>query len=350
MLTTPSPETLYNALLARDPSYEGQVFAAISTTGIFCRLTCPARKPKFENTRFFTSIRACFEAGFRPCLRCRPLAHAGTREPLVAKLLAEMDARPGHVWSEQDLLALDLDPSTVRRTFKRHLGLTFLDLSRLRQTGRGLAALAAGASVIDAQLEAGFESGDAFRQSVNRLLGENPANLKHQDLLKADWLETPIGPMLAIASAHALHLLEFFDRKALPSELIRLRAATSAAIGFGRTAITEQVSAELAAYFAGTSATFATPLAFHGAGFTRRVWDRLQNIPPGTTRAYSDIAAELGQDTAYRAVARANGANQIAIIIPCHRVIGADGHLTGYGGGLWRKQWLISHEAAKFAG
>jgi len=347
MLTTHSPETLYQALLARDSAYDGQAYAAIVTTGIFCRLSCAARKPKFENTRFFSSVRACFEAGYRPCRRCRPLSASG-RDPLVADLLARLEAAPGRVWSEADIVALGLDPSTVRRAFKRQLGLTFLDLARLRQAGRGVAALAAGAPVIEAQLEAGFESASGFRAAINRLIGENPANLKHRDLLWAAWVETPIGPMLSVASPDRLHLLEFFDRKALPAELNRLRAATSAAIGFGRTAITDQAEAELEAYFAGRTARFATKLAFHGRGFTRRVWDRLAEIPPGTTRAYGEIAQELGQETAYRAVARANGANQIAIMIPCHRVIGADGTLTGYGGGLWRKDWLIRHEARFF--
>jgi AraC family transcriptional regulator of adaptative response/methylated-DNA-[protein]-cysteine methyltransferase len=104
----------------------------------------------------------------------------------------------------------------------------------------------------------------------------------------------------------------------------------------------------LAAYFAGTSATFTTPLARHGSAFTRDVWEGLMAIPPATTRAYSELAAELGAATASRAVARANGANQLAIIIPCHRVIGLDGSLTGYGGGLWRKAWLLRHEARHF--
>ncbi len=345
LLSLPSPETLYSALLARDPAYDGHAYVGVTTTGVFCRLTCPARKPKFENTRFFDTIPACLEAGFRPCLRCRPLDRVREREPLVALLLDRLDREPGRVWSEDDIAALALDPSTVRRAFKRHLGMTFLDLARLRRTGRGIDRLAEGSSVIDAQLEAGFDSGSGFREAVARLVGDTPAALRGRDLLRADWLETPIGAMLAVADARALHMLEFVDRAALPAELTRLRIAARSSIAFGRLPPIDRIEAELTAYFDGRSARFATPLALHGSEFTRKVWDALLEIPPGVTRSYSEIAVAVARPSAVRAVARANGANQISIVIPCHRVIGADGTLTGYGGGLWRKRWLIQHEA-----
>jgi AraC family transcriptional regulator of adaptative response/methylated-DNA-[protein]-cysteine methyltransferase len=344
LLAQPSPETLYAALLARDPAYDGHVFVCVQTTGVFCRLTCPARKPKFENTRFYDSVAECLEAGFRPCLRCRPLDPIREREPVVAQLLDCLAREPDRVWCEDDLVAMKLDPSTVRRAFRRHIGMTFLDLARLRRAGRGVERVAAGASVIAAQIEAGYESGSGFREAVTRLIGECPAALKNRELLRADWIETPIGTMLAVADAHALHLLEFFDRKALPAELTRLRQATRSSIAFGRVAVIDRIEAELRAYFDGRSATFATPIVCHGSAFTRRVWDALQAIPPGTTRSYSGIADTIARRSAVRAVARANGANQLAIVIPCHRVIGADGALTGYGGGLWRKRWLIEHE------
>ncbi|NID04808.1 bifunctional transcriptional activator/DNA repair protein Ada [Luteibacter jiangsuensis] len=345
----PDHDTLYRALLDRDPAYDGHVYVGVTSTGVFCRLTCPARKPRLENTRFFDSVAGCFEAGFRPCLRCRPLDPLGQREPMVSALLRHLEDEPERIWSEDDLVRLGYDPSTVRRSFKRHLGLTFLDMARLRRAGRGMDRLAAGASVIDAQQEAGYASGSGFREAIARLLGDCPTELRGREWLKAEWVETPIGSMLAVADARSLHLLEFFDRAALPNELKRLRAATRSTIAFGRTAAIERIEAELREYFAGTRHTFETPLAMHGSPFTRAVWDELMAIPPGTTRSYSEIAAAAGRHTAVRAVARANGANQIAIVIPCHRVIGADGSLTGYGGGLWRKDWLLRHER-KFAG
>lgn len=348
-LALPDPATLYAALLGRDPSYDGHAFVGVTTTGIFCRLTCPARKPKFENTQFFSSIPACLEAGFRPCLRCRPLDRAREREPLVATLMSRLDENPGRDWSTDDLVAMALDPSTVRRAFKRHFGMTFLDLVRLRRTGRGLDRLAEGDTVIEAQFESGFESGSGFRGAVMRLIGESPAALRGRALLKADWIETPLGTMLAVADRHALHLLEFFDRKALPAELGRLRTATCSSIAFGRLSPIDFIEAELDAYFEGRLATFSMPLTLHGSPFTRKTWAALQAIPLGATRSYAQVAAAMGQPAAARAVARANGANQIAIVIPCHRVIGSDGALTGYGGGLWRKQWLIQHERRQAA-
>jgi AraC family transcriptional regulator of adaptative response/methylated-DNA-[protein]-cysteine methyltransferase len=151
--------------------------------------------------------------------------------------------------------------------------------------------------------------------------------------------------MIAVACPHRLHLLEFADRKALPRELARLQKAQPGGIGFGRTVIAQQAAEELRQYFDGQLAEFRTPCAFHGTAFERDVWHLLQTIPAGQTRSYSQIAQELGRPSAVRAVARANGANQLAILVPCHRVLSADGSLTGYGGGLWRKQRLIEIEA-----
>lgn len=349
LFTSNSPETLYAAMLAKDAAYDGHAFVCVTSTGIFCRFVCPARKPKFENTRFFESIAECLSAGFRPCLRCKPMATLKSRDPLTATLLDHLEREPERIWSEDDIVRLGFDPSTVRRSFKRSIGMTFLDLARLRRTGRGLERLAAEDAVIEAQLEAGFDSASGFRDAVARLIGETPAALKGRDLLKADWLETPIGPMLAVADDTRLHLLEFFDRKALPAELTRLRTRTRAAIAFGRNAVISAIEAELAGYFAGSLRAFQTKLAYDATGFTRIVWDALLNIPYGTTCAYADLAATINHPTAFRAVARANGANQLSIVIPCHRVIGLDGSLTGYGGGLWRKRWLLEHER-KFAG
>ena len=340
----PDDDVLYAALIARDPAYDGFAFVGVKSTGIFCRLTCPARKPKRENSVFYPSIVSAMEAGFRPCKRCQPLMQGGEKDPLVLKLLAALENEPGRKWSEGDVQAMNVDPSTVRRAFKRQFGITFLEMARLRRIGKGIDALAKGEAVIEAQLDASFESGSGFRAALTRQIGSNPSQVRKHRFLKADWLDTPIGSMLAIASRDALYLLEFIDRPALPNEIERLKLLTSSEIIFGRTPLIDQVEQELTAYFAGEKHTFATPLAEFGSLFIRKVWDALRAIPAGELRSYSALAADIGQATASRAVARANGANQISILIPCHRVIGADGSLTGYGGGLWRKRWLIEHE------
>ncbi len=339
----PNDDLLYAALLARDSAYEGLAYVAVTSTGIFCRMTCPAKKPRRENSVFYASIAECLDAGFRPCKRCRPLTSATTVEPLVSTLLDAIEADPGRRWREDDIVARGLDPSTVRRVFKRHYGITFLEMARLRRVRNGATTLAAGAAVIAAQFEAGFESSSGFRDAFARILGRPPTEVREGKGLNADWLETPLGAMIAVADANALHLLEFYDRKALPNELKRLQAKRGA-IGIGRYAVTDQIESELVGYFSGNFKGFNTPLAQLGSDFTRGVWQALCNIPLGVTRSYSEIARSIGRPTASRAVARANGANQIAIAIPCHRVIGADGSLTGYGGGCWRKQWLLDHE------
>ncbi len=339
----PTPE-LYQALLDRDPRFDGRVWVCVITTGIFCRLTCPARKPLAENCIFEESPAACLNAGFRPCKRCTPLTAAAAQEPAIVALLEALEARPDHRWSEQDVAALGHDLSTIRRGFKRHFGMTFLEMARLRRIRAGFEALGQGERVIDAQIDAGFDSPSAFRAGFAKALGLPPADLRPGGALQASWIATPLGDMIAVASQTYLHLLEFLDRKALPAELKRLRADAKGDLGLGRLPPVEQAEAELADFFALRAARFQTPLHQPGSGFSQSVWAALCAIPAGQTRSYAQLARDLGRDSAVRAVARANGANQIALLVPCHRVIGADGALTGYGGGLWRKQRLLEIE------
>lgn len=340
----PDHQTLYAALLARDARFDGQAFVCVSSTGVFCRLTCPARKPKPENCTFFATIGECIEAGYRACKRCHPLQAAALADPTISALLHALDERPYLRWSEQHVEQLGFDLSTVRRSFKRQFGMTFLELARLRRLREGFETLATDGKVITAQHEASFESASSFRAAFARLLGCAPADLRPDRLLRATWIPTPLGDMIAVSSRSHLHLLEFVDRKGLPAELARLQAASKEEIGIGPLPPSEQATAELADYFAARTSRFLTPLALAGSAFTQRVWDALRAIPAGETRTYSEIARQIGRPSAVRAVARANGANQIALMIPCHRVIGADGSLTGYGGGLWRKQRLIEIE------
>ncbi|WP_455874484.1 bifunctional transcriptional activator/DNA repair enzyme AdaA [Rhizobium yanglingense] len=340
----PNEDTLYDALIARSSDYEGLAYVCVRTTGVFCRLTCPARKPKRENTLFYDSIATCMQSGFRPCRRCKPLEQAG-KEPIVDELLEALDCAPATRWTEDDLVRKGYEPSTVRRAFKRSLGMTFLDIARSRRLGEAARQLASGARVIDVQLDAGYESGSGFRAAFQRLIGKAPAMSQNRELLFADWFETPLGPMVAVADQTHLHLLEFHDRKALQAELENLQRKTRSSVAAGRTPAIEQIDAELRAYFDGQSANFKTPLALaNSTAFERAVWAKLREIPVGERRAYGDLAREMENPKLVRAVGRANGANQLAIVIPCHRVVGADGSLTGYGGGLWRKQWLLRHE------
>lgn len=159
-----------------------------------------------------------------------------------------------------------------------------------------------------------------------------------------DWIDTPLGAMLAVADQTHLHMLEFKDRDTRSADLAALERETASTAQRGRTPALEQIVAELEAYFAGRSGDFRIPLAYAGTAFERQVWAQLLEIPLGETCSYGDIARAIKAPTAFRAVAQANHVNRHCIVIPCHRCIGSDGSLTGYGGGLWRKQWLLRHE------
>jgi len=175
-------------------------------------------------------------------------------------------------------------------------------------------------------------------------MGAVPTLLKEGPILKASWVDTPLGHMIAIGDEKNLYLLEFVDRRGLEREIEKLRKKTQSAIIPGSTPPIVSIEKELAQYFSGKLTAFTTPLFYLGSPFQQRVWEELQKIPYGQTRSYSDQANAIGMPTARRAVARANGCNQLAIIIPCHRVINANGELGGYAGGLARKQWLLQHE------
>jgi AraC family transcriptional regulator of adaptative response/methylated-DNA-[protein]-cysteine methyltransferase len=331
-------DSLYRALLARDPAYDGLYFVGVSSTGIYCRLTCPARKPRRENVRFFDASAAAREAGFRACRRCRPDEPLGDVPGFVRALV---DGDTARRWTEADLRTLGHDPDTLRRAFRRHYGTTFAQYARERRLANGVARLQRGGTVLEAQLDAGYESDSGFRAAVANLLGDGrPVG---RDALVARWFETPIGAMLGVAGDDGVHLLEFAERRGLPRELERLRARRGVAC-FGEHSLLERLDEELQRHFGGASGRIDVPLAPQGTPFEREVWAALRAIPCGTTASYAEVATAIGRPSAVRAVARANGANTVAIAVPCHRVIGADGALTGYGGKLWRKEWLLEHE------
>ncbi|MBC2605713.1 methylated-DNA--[protein]-cysteine S-methyltransferase [Pelagicoccus albus] len=334
----------YQALVQRDSQYEGVFYAGIKTTGIFCRPTCPARKPKEQNCEFFAKVQDALLAGYRPCKRCQPMSQPNAASPAILTLIESVEKEPERRWSDADFRALGIDASTVRRQFKKRFGMTFVAYARARRMGLALKKIRDGSRVIDTQLDSGYDSGSGFRDAFAKIMGSAPQN-KDATLLKAHWLDSPLGPILTVADEEGLILSEFTDRRGLEREIEKLRSRLKAAIVPGTNLILESIEAELAAYFAGELTEFKTPLKMIGSEFQKAVWKSLQRIPFGETRSYAKQAEAIGNPKAVRAVARANGMNQIAIVIPCHRVIGSDGSLTGYAGGLPRKQWLLEHES-----
>ncbi len=336
-------ETCYAALAGRDPDYEGVFYVGVRTTGVFCRPTCPARPPKRENCEFFPDAQQALLASYRPCKRCRPLSPPDATSEVVRRLVDAIEQMPEKRWRDADFDALDVHASTARRQFRKRFGMTFVAYARARRLGVAFKAIRAGERVIMAQLDAGYESGSGFRDAFAKIMGAAPASRAARALFAA-WLETPLGAMTVIGDEEALYLLEYADRRGLERQVERLRKRARAGIVPGRTGPIAKIEAELAAYFDGRSMRFETPLARLGSPFQSAVWDALRLIPPGRTQSYAGIAGAIGRPQAVRAAARANGANPFAIVVPCHRVINADGALGGYGGGLARKRWLLDHE------
>lgn len=342
MLTT--HEQYYRALLEKDSRYEGLFFVGVTTTGVFCRPTCPARKPKRENCDFFETAQQALLAGYRPCKRCCPLSPPNQAPEYIERLVKAVEAHPDKKWQSTDVRDFHIHPSTARRQFKKRFGMTFVEYARARRIGLAMKQIRDGESVLDAQITAGYESGSGFRDAFSRIMGDAPSQAGHHRALAAAWIDTTLGAMIAIADEKKLYLLEFLDRRGLEREIERLRQKGPSAVLPGRTAPIDQIEAELAQYFSGKLRAFKTPTAPFGTPFQTLVWDAVKGIPFGQTWSYSEVAQAIGKPTAVRAVAQANGANQLALIIPCHRVINADGNLGGYGGGLTRKKWLIQHE------
>jgi AraC family transcriptional regulator of adaptative response/methylated-DNA-[protein]-cysteine methyltransferase len=350
MMTLPSTTKMYRALVERDQSFEGLFYACVRTTGIFCRPTCHAKKPKPENVEYASTIQEALHRGYRPCRVCEPMTTGTSAPNWLAPLLDEIKSHPDVKLRDHDLRVRGLDPVQVRRTFKRQFGMTFQAYQRACRLGTAMKSLHAGAPTIDAGFDAGFGSDSGFREAFARVFGDTPGRARGTVLLQATWIESPLGPMLAIAGDDGLELLEFVDRRALETELKKLRSTLDAAIVPGDHPILRQTAKELREYFAGKRRTFDVKLTQRGSAFQLAAWQALREIPFGETRSYTDMARRVGSPAAVRAIGRVNGQNQLAIIVPCHRVIRADGSLCGYGGGIWRKQWLLDHEQETAAG
>jgi len=204
---------MYRALLRHDPTYEGVFWLGVRTTRIFCRPTCRARTPKRENVEFFGAPAEALHAGYRPCMKCRPLDHGRKPPELVARLLVAVERDPLRRYRDAELSELGIDASTARRQFKRYCGMTFQAYHRARRMGLALADIRKGKTVTDSQLDQGFESGSGFREAFTRIVGTAPSRARDVTVLHAKWLETPLGSMLALADDRGLHLLDFVDRR-----------------------------------------------------------------------------------------------------------------------------------------
>ncbi|MGA7327866.1 MAG: trifunctional transcriptional activator/DNA repair protein Ada/methylated-DNA--[protein]-cysteine S-methyltransferase [Rhodomicrobium sp.] len=342
----PPDDNLYEAFCRRDMSLDGIVFIAVRTTGIFCRPGCPSPFPRRRNVEFVRSPEEALAAGYRPCKRCKPLAPPEAESTLVEDLLARVAEDPASRWTAAQLDKLGINPVTARRHFERRFGMSFLKYARARRLAHAHNTLESGGQVLMAQLDAGFESSSGFREAFASEFGKSPNRARATSLLRADWIDTPLGVMIALTDENRVHLLEFVNRKGIERQITGYRRLANAALLPGETPASRKLRGELDVYFSGKSLTFESPIAQAGTPFQLRVWEALRKIPPGRTESYSAVANQIGAPTAIRAVANANAMNRCAILVPCHRVIGSNGMLTGYAAGLPRKQWLLDHERA----
>ncbi len=337
-------QIMYKALIDKDASYEGTFVAAVKTTGVFCRPTCTARKPKKENVEFFKTAKEALLHGYRPCKVCFPLEKSGATPNNIRSILKEINNNPSIKFKDYDLRSKGMDPNTIRRWFKKNHGMTFQAFQRMLRINTAFKKIQKGETITMTAFESGYNSLSGFNDSFKSIFGVSPSDGKNKQIIDVTRIETPLGTMLAGAVEKGICLLEFTDRAMLETELKQLSRLLNAYIIQGANphfAILEQ---QLNEYFEGKRKEFSIPLVTPGTKFQQMVWRELQAIPYGSTRTYLQQAAALTKPEPVRAVARANGMNRIAIIIPCHRVIGSDGHLTGYGGGLAKKKWLLELE------
>jgi len=337
---------MYQALVDKDSSYEGTFIAAVKTTGIFCRPTCTARKPKIENVEFFKTTKEAMLSGYRPCKVCRPLEYAGQTPDYIAKILAELNEDPSLKYSDWDLEKRKIEPSQMRRWFLKNHGMTFHAFQRVFRINAALKKIQQGESVTGTAFDSGYNSLSGFSESFKSILGVSPKFSSQKTIIDLARLETPLGPMYACATDKGICLLEFTDRKMLETEFKIIKKKLNADIIYGVNAHLDELKVQLEEYFSAIRTAFTIPLDPVGTEFQKRVWEVLNEIPYGTTRSYAGQAKALNKPEAIRAIAQANGMNKISIVIPCHRVIGSDGKLTGYGGGLWRKKWLLDLEGS----
>ena len=338
-------EQAWTAVLARDPAAE--MVYAVTTTGVFCRPTCPSRRPSRENVRFFADAQAALGAGFRACRRCRPQerhSDAELVESIAARLRADRPAKLGQLARQAGL-----SPFTIERAFRRVLGVTPAQYQRQQRAQWFRRELTAGRGrVTDAIYEAGFSGpGRAYE---NAQLGMAPGKYRAgAPGVRIGYATAAcvLGRVLVAATPRGLCSVILGD--ADEYLVAQLREQFPAAEIVGDSGL-EPVLAQVVSQFTEHPAALDLRLDLRATAFQMRVWEALRRIPRGTTRTYTQVAQSLGQPTAVRAVARACATNPVAVVVPCHRVIGSNGKLTGYRWGTERKEKLLALERSHAEG
>ena len=334
---------MLRAFMERDASYDGLFFAAVTTTGIYCRPSCSARKPKPENVRFFADATDAVRAGFRACLRCKPDETVAAVPDWVTELASR--AESGERLTDSELAGEGVNPVVARHAFRKAYGMTFQAYCRSARVAHAFSGLKQGKRIDDAVFDSGWESHSGFRDAFTKAAGSPPGAAARRDYIRLTWIQTPLGQMVAGATEDSICLLEFNEPVRVAAQLGSLSRKLGIAPLAAESELFVPLRAQLSEYFAGERRQFDLPISYHGTDFQQKVWDALLRIPYGETCSYAELARDIGAAHAHRAVGNANGRNRIAILVPCHRVIGNDGSICGYGGGVWRKLRLLETEA-----
>lgn len=340
-----SDDALWDKLCRREP---GAALYAVTTMGIYCRLGCPSPRPLRRNVRFFAECDSAEQAGFRACRRCDP---KGERARLAQEVVRDACA---HIEASESIPSLEALANRAGysrfhflRIFRDHTGVTPRSFAEGVRARRLSAALALGNRVVDAVAEAGFGSESRVYEHTGKLLGMTPGAARRGgagEEIRTAFADSPFGRLLVGATATGVCFLGFAEpddallgdlRRRFPNAVLRADDAGLA-----------DILRRVLAFIAEPRQALELPLDLRGTVFQRRVWQALQTIPAGETRTYAGLAAEMGEPRATRAVARSCATNPVSLAVPCHRVIGKSGDLTGYRWGVPRKRALLAAERA----
>jgi len=333
-------DTAWAAFMRRDRSWDGRVLGAVKTTGIYCKPSCPARRPKREHVEFFANGDEARAAGYRPCLRCKPDEIGRDREA-VAKALKIIEQAEEPPTLDELATAVGYAPHHFQRIFKRDLGVSPAGYARALRNRRAETALKANGRVTDAVYDAGYSGPSGFYSDAKERLGMTPSAWRdggRGETIRWTHFDSPLGEMFIAATSKGICRLTFDD-----SEESLRRLFPNATIVEDGGSLKELVEGALHA-IERPLAAHHLPIDVAGTAIQEAVWRELRKIPAGETRSYAEIAAAIGAPKAVRAVGSANGDNHVVVLIPCHRVIRSDGSLGGYGGGIERKKKLLAAE------
>jgi AraC family transcriptional regulator of adaptative response/methylated-DNA-[protein]-cysteine methyltransferase len=343
-----SDDALWEAVLQRDSHYDGIMFYGVLSTGVYCRPTCPSRRPRRENVRFFAAPDAAEARGLRACRRCRPLEMKPLNDSAekVKQVCDYIEKNlEGTLTLQTIAAAVGGSPFHLQRTFKQALGITPHEYAEARRVALFKAALRFGQSVVDATYEAGFQSSSRLYERANAHLGMSPKEYQKggvRQQISSAVVESPLGLLLVAATPKGVCKISLGKSKT--SMLQEMRGEfKNATFREDEAALQSHVSKVLD-FLRGKQSRLELPLDLQATAFQVRVWQELQKIPFGQTRSYEEIAQRLQAPRATRAVARACATNPVALVVPCHRVVRKNGGLGGYRWGIERKKRLLAQE------